>query len=182
MLNALKCAQRTVGAPESGAQSWGRAVSNELARRDPHWIRTGVAVKPSYETPELEAWLKEKRNEHQVRTAERLGERGYHFHFQIDERHFFDHKKGQQQTIGLADGIVSGEQWELKTLQSGNGKGSVNSAFKSVKKKEGVDVFVLDNTESRLSDQDVRRWAEEYMYSRGISRVLFLGNGIMRYL
>ncbi|MCL2679908.1 MAG: hypothetical protein FWF11_00295 [Coriobacteriia bacterium] len=102
---------------------------------------------PTFETPELRDLI-EGRYPHQIRTAERLGKLDYKFHFQVDERHFAGPVSGFQQTVGLADGIVDGKGWELKTILSGRTRRTIEDAFKSAYTKEGVDVIVIDNFES----------------------------------
>ena len=175
LYDAWRDAQRTVGAPFSGKASYGSAVTRELERRDPAWIRTGKVPKITYEGEKLRANII-KNYPHQIRTAERLAQHGYQYYFQTDEFH------SGGKTIGLADGFISGKGWEIKTLQSASKESTIDSHLRNAAEKVGMDVTVIDGAEAvNLSDNRIEEIIKRRMGARGVSEVLqILKDGSLR--
>ncbi|MDR3136663.1 MAG: hypothetical protein LBU07_04520 [Coriobacteriales bacterium] len=150
-----------------------RLVEAELARRDPEWVRSGTVPKVTYADEKLEVFVT-KKYPHQARTANRLSKQGYHFHTIDDTELYTIPGTKQQQRVGLVDGMVAGQGWELKTLLSGEGVTSINTALHISAKKKGLDVIVIDNVESKLTDDEARRYIKSRMGARRIKEVVLL--------
>jgi hypothetical protein len=151
--DAFEDAARTIGSKNP------RLVRAELARRDSEWVRNGTVPEVTAVSDELMDKI-ERERPWEKRTAERLTRDGYPFEFQYDYRHYYDEVLKRNQTVGLADDSY-GKELKWVSPEARSAASVVSNAYGSALRKEGVNLLVIDNTDSIIDDDAIIREARK---------------------
>jgi len=129
------------------------SVFFELLRRNPLWKSERRIPEILFADDKLEIIIRTQHPQ-EILTAERLVKQGYPVEFQYDYVHYFDEGKGIFQTIGLADDRF-GKEFKYVTREAVSPSSVVSNAYANSRNKKGVNLLVIDNADSYLSDQDI---------------------------
>jgi hypothetical protein len=153
--NALDDVKRTLGisvnTPAVG--KYYGPVTAELERRDPEWVRYGTIPEVTAVSADLMEKI-ERERPWEKKTALRLAEHGYPFVFQYDYGHYFDETLARNQTVGLADD-TNGNELKWVSPEARSAASVVTNAYSSASRKEGVNLLVIDNADSKISDMEI---------------------------
>lgn len=125
-------------------------LQREIRLRDENWLLTGKVPEPTYASEKIKKSVTID-NPWENRTALRLAQHGYKTDFIVDSKVIIEN--GIKRRIGLPD-FESGV--EIKTITTSNGAyGAVENHLRKSEKKHGLKRVVIDNSESKLTDDDV---------------------------
>lgn len=125
-------------------------LQREIRLRDENWLLTGKVPEPTYASEKIKKSVTID-NPWENRTALRLAQHGYKTDFIVDSKVIIEN--GIKRRIGLPD-FESGI--EIKTITTSNGAyGAVENHLRKSEKKHGLKRVVIDNSESKLTDDDV---------------------------
>lgn len=142
-----------------------KALVKEINTRDWGWLWSGKVPAITYETPELEKEIKEKRS-HEIETAKRLVKQGVRADFRIDQINNYPKKGLTQGFADFKNGI------ELKTFFESYTLNTVDDYIRTSEKKSGLKAIVFDNTTSTVSDGKLKEYILKSRNSKGTIYIL----------
>ena len=150
--------------------SHAKAITNEIVKeintRDPGWVYRGEVPEVTYASEEIKL-KKQKDYQSEIVTAEKLSQYGIKCHLVDDEVH------DGEENRGLAD---LGNGYELKTLEGGSTRNTINGHLKDTSNKANAVAVVFDNTSNpSLTDAQLETLLMQCRsFSRG--KVYIMGN------